>query len=97
MMNVKRCDRCGVIYDIPPVNKTNDVRLTKDCSPVDLCPKCREKLNNWFADKQDDFISRREVLGLTKDIVFTLEDLEALGESDEYRYRCIDAELVRKL
>lgn len=46
-MDAKKCDRCGVFYDIA---KFSDQRHVVDFKGkrIDLCPKCLKELGDWF-------------------------------------------------
>lgn len=55
-MTIKKCDRCGALYEFALPSKTElkyQLRKRYPDSPtspklVDLCPECQEKLKNWF-------------------------------------------------
>lgn len=60
-MNAKKCDRCGVLYEVP--ERTPDIRVYKYTHPYgdtryDLCPHCQKQLEKFlinFKLKVEDY------------------------------------------
>lgn len=62
MSMIKKCDRCGVMYELYNVNssekKPNGFVFANidgqmkyySHNPKDLCPECMEEFRNWFVD-----------------------------------------------
>ena len=58
MSDIKKCDRCGEVYDPLLTGITLDdewwrYEVRRDCHPyeeikIDLCPDCRKKLCKWI-------------------------------------------------
>ena len=51
MVNAKKCDRCGVLYEqktIPAVNVIIDNHPYGGCK-IDLCPECQDELENFVS------------------------------------------------
>lgn len=50
MSDVKKCDRCGEIYEQLSGYKIRMQKLTSNYwgDPRDLCPKCKEELDCWM-------------------------------------------------
>lgn len=59
-MNVKRCDRCGMIYDIDPIltviQKDFSVKSKRGIPRqhrIDLCPACVQDILNWLDQEEE--------------------------------------------
>lgn len=65
MSLMKKCDRCGNVYD-PYNEKSNSKQINGflflnidlqqkyfSHKPNDLCPKCAAMLTKWFTEKED--------------------------------------------
>jgi hypothetical protein len=62
MSIIKKCDRCGVTYELYNVRSSGEKpngfvfanidSQMKYCShsPKDLCPECMEEFRNWFVE-----------------------------------------------
>lgn len=59
-MTIKRCDRCGAVYEFYKgakkqeaffIKKRVEGQLSND-RVVDLCPKCRDFLEHWMEGKE---------------------------------------------
>lgn len=64
-MDVKKCDRCGAVYDVKDSKGEYRFRIS-DLEPnlhiVDLCPKCMQELDNFMGNRRfsPDFLAERK-------------------------------------
>ena len=53
MEDIKKCDRCGTLYEMPERNK---LTITKEIGffnfkTLALCPQCQKELEKWLEEK----------------------------------------------
>ncbi|MGX8719848.1 MAG: hypothetical protein ACSW79_02035 [Eubacteriales bacterium] len=57
MATIKRCDRCGRIYDLPEPGELSGFSWTSDdltiCKTFDLCPECVDSLSDWLENREE--------------------------------------------
>ena len=74
MANIKKCDRCGKVYEMNLVIPKYNIYNRDIGEKVDLCESCQESFNKWF--KRDQvIIDKLDVRKLDAKSINTLKGL----------------------
>lgn len=64
MSRAMKCDRCGAFYE--PYNTLINPYYVgyngnRECRTIDLCPTCKDKLNDWMEVKNECETKSQEI------------------------------------